>query len=129
MLATSTDAEELSPAPRGTSPLSVRLKAGISTPVSRSDRDDAQRIVAPMVRSLFRQAVERVNHLLVKIRGIDGDVIVVARADGRQSCEIDGRRHDEAIGIIGMLADHVNAPRCDKDGGLLSESLQVDETW
>src|SRR5271156_1152813 len=87
------------------------------------DRDDTERVVAPVTRSLLGEAVERVCYLIVEIRGIDSNALVVAGANCGQGRKVDRRRHDKALGVIGVLADQIDAAGCDKKGGVLPKSL------
>src|SRR5271165_4804474 len=78
------------------------------------------------MRGLPWEAVERIGHLIVEIRRIDGDALVIAGTNSGQGRKIDCRGHDEALGIIGVLADYVDAAGGDKNGGILPKSLRVE---
>ena len=79
MQATSIDADELKPAPSGTLPVIERLKgltSALGAPDAKSSRkhgDHAQRVVAPVMRALRRQRIERVLDGLVEVVGVDDD--------------------------------------------------------
>ena len=51
----------------------------------------------------------------------DGEQPVVARRDGDVGRQVDGRRHNKAIVIIGVFADEVDAPRRAKNARLGAE--------
>src|SRR5271166_3156750 len=114
------------PSAQGHIAVEGEAEAGDLDPHFAQGGDDTHRVVAPVMRSFFGKAVERVGHLIVEVRGIDGDALVVAGANCGESRKIDRGRHDEALGIVGVLADHVDAPGSDKNGGVLPKSLRVE---
>ena len=63
------------------------------------------------MRALGGDGVGRVLDLLVEIGRVDGKDAVGARGHGGQGGEVDGGGHDEAAGVVGMLADKVDAAR------------------
>ncbi len=64
----------------------------------------------------MREIVQVEDRLFAKILRIDRDLPVAARADRRQSREIDRRRHHEALGVVRMLTDEVHPARRGKYG-------------
>ena len=66
--------------------------------------------------------------LFAEIFGVEDDLAVGARRDGGQGGEVDGRGHDETFGVIGMLADQIDAAGRRQDGWLGVEARAVHGT-
>jgi hypothetical protein len=63
--------------------------------------------------------------LFLKILRPNHDAAVVARRDGREGAEVDGGRHDKATGVIGVLADEIDAAWGEKYRGVRGKPLRV----
>jgi hypothetical protein len=57
--------------------------------------------------------------------GVEDDLAVGTRRNAGQGGEIDGRGHHKALGVIGVLADQVDASGRGKNGRLGSEAVAV----
>src|ERR1051326_5286215 len=57
------------------------------------------------------------------ILGMDDDLAVVARAGSDVGGELDGGRHDEAIAVIGVLADEVDTSGSTKETRFAAKHL------
>jgi hypothetical protein len=103
----------------------VRLKGGDFEPGIAENLDDAKRIARPVASAVFGKAFELMADLLVKIFGPDDDATVVARRDGSQGAEVDGGGHHESAGVVGVLADEVDAAWGKKYRGVGTKPLRV----
>jgi len=85
--------------------------------------EDTERIVTPLMRALCRKATDRISYLFIEVDGTNDDGAVVPRADSGQGGEVNSRRHDKAVGVIGVLANDVDPPGSSKDSWALAKPL------
>ena len=72
---------------------------------------DAEHIVRPFVPAAGRRRVEVELARLVHDHRIDPEPPVGPRRGGDEGGEFERRRHDEAVVVVGVLADQVDPPR------------------
>ena len=106
---TSSAAEELRPAPIGTSRPDDEIGAGKAAPAPLQHQRDAEDIVGPVAARGGRRGIEIELARLVHDHGIDPEAPVGPLRGCGQSGEFERRRHDEAIVIVGVLADQIDA--------------------
>ena len=110
-VATSIDAEELSPAPRGTLPVEREIKSANAHAFLRQAPRHPHRVVAPVLAGGGGQRVRRIGNLFAHVFRGEQNPRIVARANGGDGAEIDGRRHDKPAAIVGVLANQIHAAR------------------
>src|SRR5689334_6949454 len=71
---------------------------------------DTDRVVAPVMFRGAARLVEIKLDLVVEAIRFDLQLAIVARPDRGEDGEVDGRRHDEAVVVIGVFADQIDAP-------------------
>ena len=64
--------------------------------------------------------------LVAEVNGVREEAAVGAGGDGDEGGEVDGGGHDEAAGVVGVLADEVDAAGCAVEGGRGVEGLLVE---
>ena len=84
------------------------VRAGEAPPVRLQHRSDPEHVVGPHVTAAGRGRVEIEFAGLVHEQGIDADRAIVARSGGDEGGEIERRRHDESVVVVGVLADQVD---------------------
>ncbi len=80
--------------------------------------EDSGGVVGPGSRPGEEEFGDGLIDVLVEVDGVGEEAAVGARGDGDEGGEVDGGRHDEAAGVVGVLADEVDAAGCGVDGGL-----------
>ena len=89
---------------------------------------DAERVVAPVIAGLGGQGGSIEGLFFLIVFGVEHDFAIGAGRDAGQGGEVNGHRHDEALGVIGVLTDEVDASRSYKDSGFGLESGKVQGT-
>ena len=79
--------------------------------------EDAGGVVGPLFGAGGEQLVDGAVNALVEVDGVGEEAAVGARRDGDEGGEVDGGGHDEAAGVVGVLADEVDAAGCAVEGG------------
>ena len=84
--------------------------AGDGDAVLAQGPEDAGGIVGPGLRArAARSSSMGLVDVLVEVDGVGEDAAVGARGDGDEGGEVDGGGHDEAVAVVGVLADEVDA--------------------
>jgi hypothetical protein len=86
---------------------------------------DAGGVVGPGFGAGGEKFVDGLVDALVEVNGVGEDAAVGAVGDGDDGGEVDGRGHDEAVRVVGVLADEVDAARGQKYRGVGAEPLRV----
>ena len=108
MTAHSMACDEDSPAPSGTSESRSRSKPGTAMPRCCSAQITPRGYLAqPLAAPGARAARSAVDDALVAVGGQQPDGGVAARPDGRRRPLVDGEGQDEALVVVGVLADQV----------------------
>jgi hypothetical protein len=84
---------------------------------------DTENVVTPRARGLLGEVVEIEFKLAGKFFGVNHELPVWPWGDRDIGREADGRWHYEAIVVVGVLADQVDAPGCAKDPGVIAEEF------
>ena len=86
-------------------------------------RRDAEHVVRPVVTTARRGGRVEVELARgVHEHGVDADPAVVTRRAGDERRKIQRRRHDEAVVVVGVLADQVDSSRRAADRRLAAEA-------
>ncbi len=121
--ATSNAAEELSPAPIGTSPWTrILAPLRVRSLVLKNARD-AQNVIAPRSCLLFGQVIDIKFEVAGKFLRVDQKLAVRPLGDGKICRKPESRWHDEPVVVVRMFADQVDASRGAKDRGALAEQF------
>ena len=97
-------------------------------PLAGEDRDHSDGVVSPVLAGFGGKRRRIKVPLLLVVLRVDGDLAVGARRNGSQRGKVNGHGHHKALGVIGVLADQVNAARGHKDGRLRMEAGDVHGT-
>ena len=84
---------------------------------------NAQYVVAPPADALLGKAVEIKFEIAGELFGMDDQVAIGPRGDGYIRREAKGGRHDEAVVVVGVFADQIDASGGTKDSGASTEEL------
>ena len=106
----------------------TEAEAGDLVAIAGEDGNHAQRIVGPVAGAFGGEGCGVEAALLAVVLRVEDDLAVAARRDAGQGGEVDGRGHDEALGVVGMLADQVDPAGRGKDGRLGVETGAVHGT-
>ena len=87
------------------------IGAAEAPPALLQHHGDAEHIVRPLVPAARRRGVEVERARLVHDHRIDAEPPVRPRRGGDEGGEFERRRHDEAVVVVGVLADQVHPPR------------------
>ncbi len=68
--------------------------------------------IAPVFSRRTVQSIERQADRLAVVAGISLQGTVLAFCRGDPSIELQGSGHDEAVVVVGVLADHIDAAGC-----------------
>ena len=78
----------------------------------REHAEDAADVVAPgPTRVALDRGVEGEGRALREVGGADADLAPLAQPSGELDAGVDGHREHEAVVVVGVLADQVDAPR------------------
>ena len=97
-------------------------------PFAGQNRHHAQRIIGPVLAPALRQRCCIEDAFFFEVFRVDDDLAVVARRNPGQRSEVDRRRHHEALGIIGVFADQIHAPRRGKNRRFTLEAAHMQRT-
>ena len=105
---TSSAADELKPEPIGTSVQTTQSAPARRRPLLSSITATPNAVVGPVVAAARRRRVEIEFARLVHDHRIDGETPVGPGRSGGEGGELERRRHDEAVVVVGVFADEVD---------------------
>ncbi len=110
-VATSSAADELKPAPRGTVPRNTTSTPDLDTAALRQLVHHAQHVGQPPGVRVVDGLVEVDLSSLAEVGGDDANLPIGAPPGHHLDVPIDGRGQHEAVVVVGVLADQIDPPR------------------
>ena len=89
--------------------------------VLSKNRRDSEYVVTPCADAFLRQTVEIKLEVAEEFFGSDHQLPIGPAGDCDVCREADGGRHDEAVVVVGVFADQIDAARRAEDSCLTSE--------
>src|SRR5579872_2484936 len=92
-----------------------QVRARKLEPAFPKNRSDPDHIVTPSADAAFGQMIEIEFELAGKFFGVNREPAILPRSNRHISRESNGRGHHEAVVVVGVFADQVDAAGCAED--------------